>query len=89
MLIKPGRKAKKTVSQKDIKKCLNFLRQKEKNQTIKDFYYPVQFWITLIQVFQYTGIRRNQLLHIRICDVNERDKKLLLIEDGSKTYYER
>lgn len=89
MLIKPGRKAKKTVSQKDIKACLNFLRENEKNQTVKDFYYPVQFWITLIKVLQYTGIRRNQLLHIRICDVNEKGKKLFLIEDGSKTYYER
>lgn len=89
MFLKQGKKAKKTVSQDDIDICLNFLKEKQLEEKIKDFYYPTQFWITLIKVLQYTGIRRNQLLHIRICDINVKDKKLLLIEDGCKTYNER
>ncbi|MWP61574.1 MULTISPECIES: site-specific integrase [unclassified Gilliamella] len=89
MLIKSGKKAKKTVSQTNIDICLNFLKQKQLKESIKDFCYPAQFWITLIKVLQYTGIRRNQLLHIRICDVNDKDKKLFLREEGSKTHSER
>lgn len=89
MLIKPGKKGKKTVSQKDIEICLDFLKKKQLNESTKDFSYPAHFWITLIKVLQYTGIRRNQLLHIRICDINEKDKKLFLREEGSKTHNER
>ncbi|OCG35520.1 MULTISPECIES: site-specific integrase [unclassified Gilliamella] len=89
MLIKPGKKAKKTISQADIDICLSFLKEKQLKESPRDFCYPAQFWITLIKILQYTGIRRNQLLHIRICDINDKDKKLFLREEGSKTHNER
>lgn len=65
------------------------MKEKQKTEKVKDFYYPCKFWITLIRVFKSTGIRRNQLLHIRICDINEKNKTILLQEQGSKTYLER
>lgn len=89
MLIRPGRKPKKTITQADIDICIDFLNTRRRDEIIKDFFYPCQFWITLIKVLQCTGIRRNQLLHIQIRDINESNKSLFLREEGSKTYYER
>lgn len=89
MLIKPGKKAKKTITSSDLDTCINFLKNKSDDESIKDFFYPCKFWLTLIKVFQYTGIRRNQLLHIQIRDINEVNKTLFLREEGSKNFYER
>jgi len=89
MLIKPGKKEKKTMTQCGIDICINFLKDKQQDEFINDFYYPCHFWLTLINVLQCTGIRRNQLLHIRIGDILEESKTLFLREEGSKNYYER
>ena len=89
MLIKPGKKAKKTITESDIDFCINYLKDKQCDEKLKDYYYPCQFWLTLINVLRFTGIRRNQLLHIRIKDINYARKTLFLREEGSKNYYER
>lgn len=89
MLIKPGKKEKKIITSSDLDICINFLNAKRDDERITDFFFPCQFWLTLIKVLQYTGIRRNQLLHIQIRDINEVNKTLFLREEGSKSHYER
>jgi integrase len=49
---------------------------------------PAWFWMTVIETLKFTGMRQNQLLHIRLCDV---DLKLGIIElqaEGSKNHRE-
>lgn len=89
MLIKADKKPKKTVAQDDIARCLAYLTTKMETEEVKHFYYPCGFWITLIKVLQSTGIRRNQLLHVRICDINTRHQSLFLRSEGSKNHIER
>lgn len=53
--------------------------------------YPTWFWMTVLDTFRYTGMRNNQLLHIRLCDVNPAPARKGWIElrlEGSKTHRE-
>lgn len=50
--------------------------------------YPAWFWLTVIDTLRYTGMRLNQLLHIRLHDVNLDDGCIKLCLDGSKTHRE-
>lgn len=88
MKVKTIAKKKKTLDIQQMDDVITFLKSKSANQTIKDFYYPAHFWISVINTFRYTGIRLNQLLHIRLCDID--DKGVIFLRgDGSKTYTER
>ncbi|ROC65067.1 tyrosine-type recombinase/integrase [Klebsiella quasipneumoniae] len=50
--------------------------------------YPVWFWRTVIDVLRSTGMRQNQLLHIRLMDVDMEANSILLCREGSKTHRE-
>ncbi|WP_127958515.1 tyrosine-type recombinase/integrase [Serratia microhaemolytica] len=47
--------------------------------------YPAWYWLTVLDMLRYTGIRFNQLLHIRLRDVNLLEGYLDLCLEGSKT----
>ncbi|MDF7679954.1 site-specific integrase [Enterobacteriaceae bacterium ESL0689] len=49
---------------------------------------PAWYWITVLDTLRYTGMRLNQLLHIRLGDINLREGYLTLCLEGSKTYRE-
>ncbi|RKS85294.1 site-specific recombinase XerD [Orbus hercynius] len=88
MKVKIITKKKKTLDITQIDHAIAFLESKVATETIKDFYYPTWFWRSVINTFRYTGIRLNQLIHIRLCDLD--DKKILFLRgDGSKTHTER
>ncbi|MFD1260359.1 tyrosine-type recombinase/integrase [Entomomonas sp. E2T0] len=50
--------------------------------------HPVWFWRTVFETFYYTGIRRNQLIHLRLSDVDLRSQLLHIRLEGSKTHRE-
>ncbi|WP_431712623.1 tyrosine-type recombinase/integrase [Serratia marcescens] len=49
---------------------------------------PVWYWRTVIDVLRSTGMRQNQLLHIRLMDVDMEANSILLCREGSKTHRE-
>lgn len=49
---------------------------------------PAWYWITLLDTLRYTGMRVNQLLHLRLQDVNLDENWIELRLDGSKTHRE-
>ncbi|MBT0726029.1 tyrosine-type recombinase/integrase [Rosenbergiella australiborealis] len=50
--------------------------------------WPAGYWLTVLDVFRYTGMRLNQLLHIRLGDINLSECYLELCLEGSKTHRE-
>lgn len=50
--------------------------------------YPTWFWMTVLDTFRYTGMRNNQLVHIRLGDVNLEQGWIELRLEGSKTHRE-
>lgn len=50
--------------------------------------YPMWYWLTVLDTFRYTGMRLNQLLHIRLRDVNLSEDYMDLCLEGSKTHRE-
>jgi hypothetical protein len=46
---------------------------------------PAWFWLTVVNVFRYTAIRQNQLLHIRLGDINLEEKWIDLNIEERKT----
>lgn len=49
---------------------------------------PMWYWRTVIDVLRSTGMRQNQLLHIRLMDVDLINYSMLLCKEGSKTHRE-
>lgn len=45
---------------------------------------PAWFWLTVVNVFRYTAIRQNQLLHIRLGDINLEERWIDLNIEGPK-----
>jgi integrase len=49
---------------------------------------PAWYWIIVLDTLRYTGMRLNQLLHVRLGDVNLSDGCMILRLEGSKTHRE-
>lgn len=50
--------------------------------------YPAWYWITVLDTLRYTGMRVNQLMHLRLKDINLEENWIELRLDGSKTHRE-
>lgn len=50
--------------------------------------YPTWYWMTVLDTLRYTGMRNNQLLHIRIADVDIENSWIELRHEGSKNHRE-
>ena len=50
---------------------------------------PVWFWVAVLDMFYYSGIRRRQLCHLRWSDVNLETGQVLLRASGAKNKRER
>lgn len=50
--------------------------------------WPAWYWLTVLDAFRYTGMRLNQLLHIRLGGINLSEGYLELCLEGSKTHRE-
>lgn len=50
--------------------------------------WPTWYWLTVLDTFRYTGMRLNQLLHIRLGDISLSEGYMDLCLEGSKTHRE-
>ncbi|EOM6648584.1 tyrosine-type recombinase/integrase [Escherichia coli] len=90
----PGEsKKKKTLTEKQMIKVYltvqNFAEAEVKRQVVCDrmrnAMYPPWYWLTVLDVLRFTGMRFNQLKHIRLKDVHEDEAVIALQLEGSKT----
>ncbi|MDC9615004.1 site-specific integrase [Xenorhabdus khoisanae] len=50
--------------------------------------YPTWYWMTVLATLRFTGIRQNQLLHLRLRDINLESNYIELGLEGSKNHCE-
>lgn len=80
--VKAPQLKKKTIQISSLKMMLDTLDQFEEN------FEPKWFWITLIKVFYYTGMRQHQILVLKWQDIDFLERTILLSIEGSKTHRE-
>nr|WP_226019915.1 site-specific integrase [Serratia symbiotica] len=94
VVVKPDIKRKKTLANEQIKKIYLVMERKimEEQSGIDDprpnALKPAWFWMTTIDTLRYTGMRQNQLLHIRLCDIDLKNGIINLRPEGSKNHRE-
>ncbi|MEH5573104.1 tyrosine-type recombinase/integrase [Raoultella ornithinolytica] len=93
-IARPDVKRKKTLTEIQIKKIYLLMEQREadefsgKLQTQRNALRPAWFWLTVLDALQRTGMRQNQLLHIRLRDVDLDNGWISLRPEGSKNHKE-
>ncbi|GAA3592059.1 site-specific integrase [Gibbsiella greigii] len=89
-----GSKRKKILSRDQLVKVNLVLGQFEEREKCQArqyrpcALYPTWYWRTVIDLLRSTGMRQNQLLHIRLRDVDLEAHAILLCKEGSKTHRE-
>ncbi|MDR0770601.1 MAG: site-specific integrase [Burkholderiales bacterium] len=93
LMVKAPDKLKKRLSGEQIVKIRELFEalKREEEETGNHFagFHPVWFWRIVIETFFYTGIRRKQLLHIQMNDIDLRCLVLYVRFEGSKNKKER
>ncbi|ELQ9312114.1 tyrosine-type recombinase/integrase [Serratia marcescens] len=90
----PGSKRKKILNRDQLVRINLVLEQFEEcenRQVVRSracALFPVWYWRTVIDVLRSTGMRQNQLLHIRLMDIDLEANSMLLCKEGSKTHRE-
>lgn len=90
--LRESRKKKKTLSREQIlasRKILNhFIEQENTQRGYCSPFYPAWFWLAMVETFNYTAIRLNQLIHLRVKDVDLVYDTLFIESEGSKSHDE-
>lgn len=92
--VPPGSKRKKVLNRDQLVRVnlvLGQFEEREKRLFGNDrpcALNPVWYWRTVFDVLRSTGMRQNQLLHIRLMDVDLTANSILLCKEGSKTHRE-
>ena len=89
--VREPRKPKKTLQPltvRYVREVMDVCRRFETAQGDPSKLYPAWFWEAVIETFYFTGIRLNQLLHIKAKDVDLKRMILVTSFEGSKTYSE-
>lgn len=89
--LRTPKKMKKTLSDEKIIKIqqeLDALVRDENMGRYNGRLHPVWFWRIVFETLYYTGMRRNQLLHVRLRDVNLIDGTIFVRIEGSKGHNE-
>ncbi len=93
----PGTKRKKCLSESQLRTIYRTMEQfKQREEEIpaeqcgyaRCALYPVRFWLTVLETFRLTGMRLNQLIHVRITDIDFERSEINLIREGSKSHRE-
>ena len=93
-IVRPDIKRKKTLTNEQIKKIYLLMEAREADEYLgmadfrKTALRPSWFWLTVLDALRFTGMRQNQLLHIRLCDVNFEQNWISLRPEGSKNHRE-
>lgn len=94
VIVKPDVKRKKTLSAEQMKKIDLIMERKIELEDMGIYdqrpnaLEPAWFWMTVIETLKFTGMRQNQLLHIRLCDVDLVHGVIELRAEGSKNHRE-
>lgn len=94
LIVKKDGKRKKTLSQSQMVKVYLTMEQMAEAERAgllraeRCAMLPAWYWLTVLDVLRYTGMRLNQLLHLRLQDVNLSDDVITLCREGSKTHRE-
>ncbi|WP_261640979.1 tyrosine-type recombinase/integrase [Erwinia mallotivora] len=92
--VKSHKKKKKTLSLNQMTRISLVMQQFEEAEKIPESgcrncaLHPVWYWNVVLDTLRYTGMRQNQLLHIRLKDVCLDEGAIELRTEGSKTYRE-
>ncbi|EOV1749452.1 tyrosine-type recombinase/integrase [Salmonella enterica] len=90
--LRESRRKKKTLTREQIlasRKVLNQFIEREKMQRgYRSPLYPAWFWLTVVETFNYTAIRLNQLIHLRVRDIDLVHDTLFIQSEGSKSHDE-
>lgn len=91
LFVREGVKQKKRLSREQIEQTrtlFNTLERLERDDCVHNGIYPAWFWRTIFETFYYTGMRRNQLLHLKQKDVDFEHGQIFLCSEGSKGHRE-
>lgn len=92
--VKQTEKRKKTLSKNQMTRIYLTMQQFEmqektgQKQHSQCALYPVWYWLTVLDTLRFTGMRQNQLLHIRMMDIDLEENCIRLRLEGSKTHRE-
>ena len=94
VIARPDVKRKKTLSEAEIKKIYLLMEAREGGENVgfigklRSALRPAWFWLTVVDTLRYTGMRQNQLLHVRLEDVNLDEGWISLRSEASKNHKE-
>ncbi len=83
------KKKKKTLTKKQLTALYLTMGQFEErerrtgdNHRARCALYPTWYWLTVLDTLRYTGMRQNQLLHIRLGDIDLHERRIILCSEG-------
>lgn len=95
VLVRADNKRKKTLSKPQLTRVYLLMQQHvdlDTDLSIAEMkrcaLHPAWFWTTVLDTLRYTGMRVNQLMHVRLMDINLEENWIELRLDGSKTHRE-
>ncbi|HAU5602973.1 TPA: site-specific integrase [Citrobacter koseri] len=93
VITRPDVKRKKTLTDVQMNKIYLYMEAREQDERLglmesRNALRPVWFWLTVLDALKRTGMRQNQLLHIRLADVNFEHWWINLRPEGAKNHKE-
>lgn len=85
------KKKKKTLDDLVIVQTRHLLNQLQAQEEKGEYIgkaLPVWFWRVVFETFYYSGIRRNQLVHLQVKDIDLKTQQISIRVEGSKTWRE-
>ncbi|HFZ8349807.1 TPA: tyrosine-type recombinase/integrase [Salmonella enterica subsp. enterica serovar Java] len=92
--VRAGKKKKKTMRQAQIAHAYRVMEAHEEEErrlgilASRNALFPAWFWLTMMDTLYYTGMRQNQLLHLRVGDIFLDEHIIRLGNEGSKNHQE-
>ncbi|SMG55537.1 tyrosine-type recombinase/integrase [Cedecea sp. NFIX57] len=97
--IRTAKKRKRPLSEEQILRVYLIMQQFEEEELLGQkrsvrggnsqcALYPAWYWRTVLDTLRFTGMRHNQLMHIRLKDVCLKTRCIELQQEGSKTHRE-
>lgn len=93
----PGTKRKKCLSESQLRTVYRMMEQfkrlEAETSSERAAYrtcalYPTRFWLAVLETLRLTGMRLNQLIHVRMMDIDFECSEINLIREGSKSHRE-
>lgn len=91
MVVRADTKLKKTLDDQQMEKVYSVMSQFEEMEKQgrapgRCALLPTHFWLTVLDTFQYTGMRQNQLIHLRQGDISLKGGWIMLQAETAKNH---